>query len=55
LDESKRGTEAFSTACVDMADGLNAAFGEDTFDAKFVADNLDMVKRAMEGDIAAMQ
>ena len=55
LDESKRGTEAFSTACVDMADGLNAAFGEDTFDAKFVADNLDMVKKAMEGDIAAMQ
>lgn len=55
LDKSKKGTEEFSTACAEMSGALNGVFGEDTFDAQFVADNLDMVKKAMEGDVAAMQ
>ena len=55
LDKNKKGTEDFYTACNKMATGLNSVFGDGAFDAKLVEDNLDTVKKAMEGDVAAMQ
>jgi hypothetical protein len=38
-----------------MAGALNNVFGEDVFDATMVADNLDTVRKAMEGDVAAYE
>lgn len=56
LDENKRGTTEFATACADMATAMNEVFGKGTFDAEFVADpeNLELVKQAMEGSAEAM-
>ncbi len=55
LDEANRGTEDFSAACSTMADALNDVFGEGAFDAETVSGNLETVKKAMEGDIEALQ
>lgn len=55
LDENKRGTVEFANACETMGTELNKAFGTDAFDGKYISDNLDLVKKAMEGDTAAIE
>ena len=55
LDKVNEGTEEYATACSDMASALNDVFGDGVFDATMVADNLETVKKAMEGDVEAYE
>ena len=55
LNKVNEGTEEYATACSDMASALNDVFGDGVFDATMVANNLETVKKAMEGDIGAYE
>ena len=55
LDEAEKGSVEYLEACENLAGGLNSVFGEDMFDTEFVSENLDTIKKAMAGDLEAMQ
>lgn len=55
LDPATTSAEEYTDACGQMATALNEVFGENAFDATFVAENTELIKSAMNGSVESVE